>query len=118
MRRSIVDLAYPNGNANGGWGRQDGSPAQGTRMKSAVDNWNGTSTTMAANNRDRFHGRPHGYRNPSGGGFIYFGTEAVWWSSSVGGTGSWDRVLNTGYTSVYRNVRARSLGFSVRCVRD
>ena len=45
-----------------------------------------------------------GWRNANGGGFINFGTEAVWWSSSVSGTGSWDRVLNTGYTSVARSV--------------
>ena len=113
-----MDLAYPNGNANGGWGRQDGSPAQGTRMKSAVDNWNGTSTTTAANDRDRFHGRPHGYRNLSGGGFYNLGTEALWWSSSVSGSGVWNRALNTGYTSVWRYADSRSFGFSVRCVRN
>lgn len=59
-----------------------------------------------------------GYRNHSGGGFNNLGAEADWWSSSVGGTGSWDRELNTGYTSVYRNAVARSNGLSVRCVRD
>ena len=59
-----------------------------------------------------------GYHYPSGGGFINFGAEAVWWSSSVSGTGSWDRVLNTGYTSVARSVTVRSNGFSVRCVRE
>ncbi len=118
MRRSIVDLAYPNGNANGGWGRQDGSPAQGTRMKSAVDNWNGTSTTTAANDRDRFHGRPHGYRTHSGGGFNNLGTQADWWSSSVSGGYAWFHGLHSSYTSVCRDVNARSNGFSVRCVRD
>ena len=59
-----------------------------------------------------------GYRNPSGGGFNNLGTNAIWWSSSVSGTGSWDRQLNTSYTSVCRNVNARSNGFSVRCVRN
>ena len=59
-----------------------------------------------------------GWRGANGGGFIDFGTEAVWWSSSVSGTGSWDRVLNTGYTSVARSVNVRSNGFSVRCVRN
>lgn len=59
-----------------------------------------------------------GYRNPSGGGFNNLGTNAIWWSSSVSGTGSWDRQLNTSYTSVYRYPSARSHGFSVRCVRN
>ena len=59
-----------------------------------------------------------GWRNANGGGFINFGTEAVWWSSSVSGTGSWDRALYAGYASVYRGAVARSYGLSVRCVRD
>ena len=59
-----------------------------------------------------------GYRNPSGGGFNNLGTNAIWWSSSVSGTGAWFRELSTSYTSVRRNVEPRSYGFSVRCVRD
>lgn len=59
-----------------------------------------------------------GYRSHSGGGFYYLGAEADWWSSSVGGTGSWGRELYTSYTSVRRNVASRSFGFSVRCVRE
>jgi len=58
-----------------------------------------------------------GYRS-GGSGFNNLGTEALWWSSSVSGTGAWDRVLNTGYTSVARSVNVRSNGFSVRCVRN
>ena len=60
----------------------------------------------------------YGYRTHSGGGFNNLGAEADWWSSSVGGTGSWNRVLYSGYTSVVRYPYARSYGFSVRCVRD
>nr|MDE5639500.1 fibrobacter succinogenes major paralogous domain-containing protein [Odoribacter sp.] len=60
----------------------------------------------------------YGYRNYGGGGFNNLGTEADWWSSSVGGTGSWERALNTGCPSVYRGAVARSHGLSVRCVRD
>lgn len=60
----------------------------------------------------------YGYRSHSGGGFYYLGAEAYWWSSSVGGSGSWDRELNSGYTSVNRYPNARSNGFSVRCVRE
>ena len=59
-----------------------------------------------------------GYRNPSGGGFYNLGTNALWWSSSVSGTGSWDRQLTSSYASVLRCVESRSYGFSVRCVRD
>ncbi len=59
-----------------------------------------------------------GYRNHSGGGFYNLDAEADWWSSSIGGTGSWERALNTSNTSVYRGAVARSNGLSVRCVRD
>lgn len=59
-----------------------------------------------------------GYRLPSGGGFDGLGTNAVWWSSSVSGMGSWYRQLHTSYASVCRRVSARSHGFSVRCVRE
>ena len=60
----------------------------------------------------------YGCRGDGARGFYYLGTRANWWSSSVGGTGSWDRGLYSGYTSVCRYVNARSYGFSVRCVRD
>ena len=38
----------------------------------------------------------YGYRTHSGGGFNNLGAEADWWSSSVSGTGSWERALYTG----------------------
>ncbi len=60
----------------------------------------------------------YGCRGDGARGFYDLGTHANWWSSSVGGTGSWDRELNSGYTSVNRYPNARSNGFSVRCVRE
>ena len=60
----------------------------------------------------------YGCRGDGARGFYDLGTDAIWWSSSVSGTGSWDRQLNTSYTSVCRSVGARSHGFSVRCVRE
>ncbi len=57
-------------------------------------------------------------RGDGGRGFYGLGTQADWWSSSVSGTGAWDRVLNTSYSSVARSVNVRSNGFSVRCVRN
>lgn len=60
----------------------------------------------------------YGRRAPNGGSFANLGTNGIWWSSSVSGTGSWERELNVGYTSVCRNLAARSYGLSVRCVRN
>ena len=60
----------------------------------------------------------YGCRGDGARGFYNLGTHANWWSSSVGGSGSWDRELNSGYTSVNRYPNARSNGFSVRCVRE
>ena len=59
-----------------------------------------------------------GCRGAGGGGFFSLGTAALWWSSSVSGTGAWYRELYTSYTSVYRGAVARSGGLSVRCVRE
>ena len=43
-----------------------------------------------------------GNRNLSGGGFYNLGTEALWWSSSVSGSGVWNRALNTGMPTPVR----------------
>ena len=59
-----------------------------------------------------------GFRTHSGGGFNHLGTGALWWSSSVSGSGVWGRALGTGSTSVWRFADSRSFGFSVRCVRE
>ncbi len=59
-----------------------------------------------------------GNRAAGGGGFYALGADTYWWSSSVSGSGVWNRALNTGYTSVWRSADSRSFGFSVRCVRN
>lgn len=59
-----------------------------------------------------------GCRNPGGAGFCNLGTHALWWCSSVSGTGGWYRQLYTSDTSVARSVYVRSYGLSVRCVRE
>ena len=91
-----------------------GESEAGTKMKSTsgwVENGNGT-------NSSGFSGLPGGYRNYYGTFYLidYLG---FWWSSAEGGAGSaWFRVLNYYDGNVYGDYSSKSVGFSVRCLRD
>ena len=93
-----------------------GSSIAGAKMKSA-----GTATnswflsTLNATNSCGFSGLPGGYSN---GGYqnAGLGTGGWWWSSSGedGYQGAWFRSLD----SDFRSSTLKTLGFSVRCLRD
>ena len=63
---------------------------------------------------------------PGGGRYFYFDYGGFsdqdgygyWWSSSPNGSSAWYRLLNSGYSSVFRSDYGTRFGFSVRCVRD
>ena len=91
-----------------------GSSEAGTALKSsAADSppWDGSNTSG-------FSALPGGLRLDYNGTFGYLGYDGYWWSSSPSGSFAWYRLLNSGYSSVYRNDYYVRLGFSVRCVRD
>jgi len=73
--------------------------------------WNG-------NNSSGFSGLPGGYRNNNG----YFGNVGIngnWWSASeVHESVAWNRELGSVYSFLYRRDEGKSIGLSVRCVRD
>ncbi len=58
-----------------------------------------------------------GYRNTVGS-FKVQGTVAYFWSSSISGGNAWNRNVNSGFSTVYRNPDAQAFGFSVRCLQD
>jgi uncharacterized protein (TIGR02145 family) len=65
-----------------------------------------------------FNALPAGGRY-SAGNFDDFGSAAVFWSSSEGGSdNAWDRGLYFGISSVARDSFDQSFGFSVRCLRN
>jgi len=46
------------------------------------------------------------------------GMNAFFWSSSIGDLDAWNRDLNAGYATVFRNHNDQNYGFSVRCLLD
>jgi uncharacterized protein (TIGR02145 family) len=66
-----------------------------------------------------FRGLPSGLRNNNGSSFLYQGTSAYFWSSSVTDSSiARYRRFNYDYATVSHWTTTRSYGFSVRCIRD
>ena len=69
-------------------------------------------------NSSGFSGLPGGSRLTSGT-FNYVGVDGYWWSSAEDGTDSaWTRYLLYSIGTVNRSYYNKSIGFSVRCLRD
>jgi uncharacterized protein (TIGR02145 family) len=75
------------------------------------------SPNTGATNSSGFSAGPGGFRYGSGD-FYTVGYFVYWWSSSLSGTGAWDRTLHNSNGNVYRENADRTNGFSVRCLRD
>jgi uncharacterized protein (TIGR02145 family) len=99
------------------------SSTAGTVMKSTVTNssigsglgWNPGSP---GTNTSGFSALPGGYRS-AGGSFNFIRINAVFWSATENGTNfAWGRYLNVGNSNVDRDFSNRSVGASVRCLRD
>jgi uncharacterized protein (TIGR02145 family) len=88
----------------------------GGAMKSTTG-WNAPNT--GATNSSGFSGLSGGCRNVVGASFSGINTDGYWWSSTETSTSSaWFRYLYYDFIFVYRGNYLKSLGFSVRCVRD
>ena len=99
------------------------SSTAGTVLKSNVTNttagsglgWNPGSP---GTNTSGFSGLPGGVRN-SGGSFVFIRSDAYFWSASENGNFAWYRSLFSSNGRVYRhNNLSKSVGASVRCLRD
>jgi uncharacterized protein (TIGR02145 family) len=87
----------------------------GGAMKS-TSGWNSPNT--GATNSSGFAGLPGGYRL-NDGAFFNVGGVGIWWSSTESNTSNaWYHSLYNFYSGVEINVFTKSLGYSVRCVRD
>ncbi len=91
----------------------------------STTSWNSSTNTCAvgnnlsANNSTGFSALPGGCRYSSDGSFNYLGDGGYWWSSTgFVGSLAWYRNLSYKAANVYRNFNDKSLGFSVRCLRD
>lgn len=88
---------------------------QGTQLK-ASGGWNSNGN---GNNSSGFSALPGGIRNYPNGPFNFIGSNGDWWTSTEGNSSSAvNRHLYYSNTKVYRSVRDKVYGFSVRCVRD
>ncbi|MEY3085574.1 MAG: hypothetical protein RL037_1754 [Bacteroidota bacterium] len=87
------------------------SACKGTQSNSS-EPFSGNGT-----NSSGFSGLPGGYRDS--GPFDLIGRYGKWWSSTEGGAGdAWSRELGCNYGSVDRGDWVKTVGFSVRCLRD
>lgn len=90
---------------------------EGGKLKEAgTTHW--ADPNAGANNESGFTALPGGYRYRSGG-FYYVRDYGYWWSSTEGNTNdAWNRYLNYNLSYVKRFYDYKSMGFSVRCLRD
>ena len=99
-----------------------GTGVAGGKMKSTGTIEEGTglwySPNYGATNEIGFTAVPAGHRD-SNGPFYGIGSDGYWWSASEGSTDvAWYRYLGYNLSGVSRNDLGKSLGFSVRCLRD
>ncbi|MDP4699038.1 MAG: fibrobacter succinogenes major paralogous domain-containing protein, partial [Saprospiraceae bacterium] len=94
-----------------------GVSVAGGKMKSVgTAYWNNTNTD--ATNSSGFSALPGGYRNGDGS-FNYIRDYAFFWGATEDGSNSaWRRVLNSSSGDVFRSISSKSVGASVRCLRD
>jgi uncharacterized protein (TIGR02145 family) len=93
-----------------------GTSVAGGKMKSTSSLWNSPNT--GANNSSGFTALPGGFRN-SDGGFFNVGGFAFFWSATEGdNSNAWRRSLSRLNGSVDRYNYLKSVGASVRCLRD
>jgi len=91
------------------------SGTEGTALKS-TSGWN-----SGGNGTDDygFSALPGGYRSSSDGSFSNVGDGGYWWSATeFSATSAWYRSLYYDHSDVYRGGSGKSIGFSVRCLRD
>jgi len=90
--------------------------AGGAMKETGTSHW--LSPNAGATNSSGFAGLPGGYRDYNGT-FLNVGDNGYWWSSTESTTTvAWLRILFYFNSNVYRDNVSKSLGFSVRCLRD
>ncbi len=94
-----------------------GDVAGGKLKSTCMELWNSSNT--GATNESGFSALPGGYHSSSYGSFDTAGNYGYWWSATqYSGSSAWLRNLYYGYAEVGRYDSSKSLGFSVRCLRD
>ena len=93
-----------------------GAIAGGAMKEAGLMHWE--SPNKDATNSSGFSGLPGG-RRLEGGSYANIGFHGFWWSSTLYSNGyPTNHYLGYTHGSVYRNISDKSIGLSVRCVRD
>jgi uncharacterized protein (TIGR02145 family) len=91
---------------------------EGSKLAGNALLWNdGTLESDPEFGTSGFNALPAGYRQYNGT-YINFGKEGFWWSAQENGSIAYSRVLDFNDTRIYRYSTIKTLGFSVRCVKD
>jgi uncharacterized protein (TIGR02145 family) len=93
------------------------STAGGTMKSTGTQYW--LSPNTDATNSSGFSGLPGGFRDYQGK-FYGVGNSGAWWSSSTkyNSDAAWLRSLDYNVGNVMRGLNYKTVGFSVRCLRD
>jgi uncharacterized protein (TIGR02145 family) len=93
------------------------SPTAGGKLKAINTLW--TSPNIDANNFSGYAALPGGYRN-NDGSFLNSGRDAFFWCNTeiISSTNAWSRTMYFNVGVVYRDIVNKSIGSSVRCLKD
>ena len=90
----------------------------GTKLKSESD-WELDNGKNHGNNESGFSALPGGHRGyDDNHSFVDMGERGAWWSRSPDGRYSWRRAVYYNKSGIDRDLATRTLGFSVRCIKD
>ena len=94
----------------------DISSAGGKMKTTGITRW--TTPNTSATNESGYSGLPGGAR-ATNGTFVAIGTSGYWWSATqLSAIGAWYRNLNYANGNLNRTSSPKSVGCSVRCIRD
>ncbi|MEI7620626.1 MAG: FISUMP domain-containing protein, partial [Candidatus Falkowbacteria bacterium] len=90
---------------------------EGSKLKEAgTVHWN--SPNVGADNSSGFTAWGGGFRSIAGGSFGAYKGSGLFWSSTITGTGAWERTVYASVANIYRNPYSFAFGFYVRCIQD
>ena len=93
-----------------------GASVAGGKMKSTLSLWDAPNTD--ATNSSGFSVLPGGYRDNDGSFYDIRGSAFVWSATENGLNSAWGRYLGSTSGDVSRSNGNKSVGASVRCLRD
>lgn len=90
----------------------------GIKLKSE-SGWEPDDVNNLGTNETGFNALPGGHRGyDENHSYVLLGKRGAWWSRSPDGRYSWRRALLYNKSGIDRDLATRTLGFSVRCVKD